>query len=155
MSSATALRPALQQPVYVLRPYPRRIREQVFAVLHQAGRAVASTDTVPRGTSDDDVLNWLSLRSLPRALLVPFHAHRKADGSVVDGFSLIGRLRAELPRYRGVPIISPISALGRAAAELRFSREPAWADSGVLFIVEEELSDDTLPAKLRRHVSGS
>lgn len=142
----------LQRRAYILRPYFERIRERMVDALSRIDVAVGASDTIAAGISDDEVLSWLRARPTPTALVVPFHAHRTPDKQLVHGLDLIVRIQDELPAFQRVPIVSPISNLGLAAASLMLSR---YADTerflSVLFLHEDELEDRDLPLRIREH----
>lgn len=64
--------------VTVVRPYGPSIRGRVFALLERAGLVIREADVIPKGTSDESVIERLG-RKVPEILLIPFHAHR--DGA--------------------------------------------------------------------------
>lgn len=134
--------------VFALRPYWRTIRSQVERALGRIGYRIV--DEVAPRTPDDAVLAWLRRRAAPDALLIPFHAHRDQGGELVDGFSLLRRIRRELADYSTLPVVAPVSDLGLAAAQLIASREsPERRLRGVLMLTQEDLAGDVVPA-LRR-----
>ena len=110
--------------VCVVRPYSRRIRERVFEVLGRAGLDMASAEIIPPRTGDDRCLAQLRGGEW-NALLIPFHAHRDSLGSLINGASLVARLRTEVPRLRHVPILMPVSQLGMSSLTLMLARSGA------------------------------
>lgn len=139
-----------------VRPYGAHIRTRVFALLERAGVTVAERDVIPKGTSDDDVIQALRTRRA-RVLLVPFHAHRDEQGRNVNGIDIVLRIVSELPNFDRVPIIMPISASASAAANLRLEAEdsvaiPKSVRDRILVIDEADLDRPELLARLASHL---
>lgn len=139
--------------VYVLRPYSQRIRARVETALASVGLSIV--DDVPAGTPDERVLEWLRTRTAPDALLVPFHAHRDQRGELVHGFELVRRFRRELPFYESIPVISPVSDLGLAAAGLLAARDDQRALIENLLLLRESELDGDLSFILRNFLRSS
>lgn len=106
-----------------VRPYPGPFRAKVFALLAAAGVEVEAPAELGVGVSNEDAIRHLrGLR--PDLLLVPFHVVRKGDGDRTSGLELVERLRAEVPRFRDVPIIMPVSVFARLAFEAAWKARP-------------------------------
>ena len=124
--------------IAAVRPYPARIRSRVFETLERIGATVESA--VEPGVSDDSAMRTLAgVRA--DVLLIPFHAHRDANGDVVHGLTLIERLRTGDDLHSRTPILCPISNVGLAAAGLMTSRVEEDLLDRVLFIYEDELDE--------------
>jgi len=82
---------SVMRHVTVVRPYGRSIRQRVFALLERAGLVVQEADVIPKGTSDESVLERLRERP-PEILLIPFHAHRDEHGESLNGIAIAERL---------------------------------------------------------------
>ena len=138
-----------------IRPYGVHIRTRVFALLERAGVTVAERDVIPKGTSDDDVIQALRTRRA-RVLLAPFHAHRDDQGRNVNGIDIVLRVVSELPNFERVPIM-PVSSSASAAANLRLEAEGSAAiPKSVrdrLFVIDEaDLDEPKLLAHLTSHL---
>lgn len=106
--------------VTVVRPYGPSIRQRVFALLERSGLVVRDADVIPKGTSDESVIEKLRERP-PEILLIPFHAHRDERGEDVNGIAVAERLAAALPSLAGVPILMPASTVALPGARLKLS----------------------------------
>jgi len=146
------------QRVIVVRPYPARIRRKVFGILRSVGLSIVDADIIAAGTSDDEVMARLAREGPCAALLVPFHAHRDANGDLVNGLEVLRRLPGEAPRLVDTAVFCPISRMGRAAADLMLTRskESGGLDraelSKVLFLHEGDLDAPEIGDRVRRHV---
>ncbi len=144
--------------ICVLRPYRKRIRERVFALLGEAGFDMAGATVVAAGATDSAVVAALS-NVRPDALLVPFHAHRDTAGSLVNGLELLPKLMQAWAHLHGLPIYMPISAMGLGSAGLMLSRgENAGGLSDalrqrVLFMPEGELAAPTMRDRVLAHAA--
>jgi hypothetical protein len=139
-----------------IRPYGPNIRTRVFALLERAGVMVAERDVIPKGTSDDDVIEALRTRRA-RVLLAPFHAHRDDQGRNVNGVDTVLRVVSELPNFERVPIIMPVSSSALAAANLRLEAQgsgaiPKSVRDRIFVIDEAELDQPALLARLVGHL---
>ena len=83
-------------------------------------------------------------------LLIPFHAHRSHTGELLDGLTLIQRIRAEVPIHATTPILCPISNVGVAAAGLMKSRLGGPFLQRVLLIYEDDLGRPSLPGEITK-----
>ena len=134
--------------------------DKVFRVLTVAGLDMEQAEIITPGTTDERVL-WKLSKNPAEVFLIPFHAHRDTAGQLVNGLALVLRLDRELPELRRIPILMPISTMGMSAAEVMLSRGPEHGGltdevrGRILFIPEATLDDDTLPARVREHVSAS
>lgn len=106
--------------VTVVRPYGPSIRRRVFALLERAGLVVREADVIPKGTSDESVLERLRERP-PEILVIPFHAHRDERGEGLNGIAVAEHLAAALPSLARVPILMPASTVALPGARLKLS----------------------------------
>ena len=139
-----------------IRPYGAHIQTRVLALLERAGVMVAERDVIPKGTSDDDVIQALRTRRA-RVLLAPFHAHRDDQGRNVNGIDIVLRVANELPSFERVPIIMPVSSSASAAAKIRLEAEGSGAiPKSVrdrLFVIDEaDLDHPKLLSQLTSHL---
>jgi hypothetical protein len=143
----------LTLPTLAVRPYHERIRERVFLALQRAGCAISLSDVIRAGTSDDEAVTRV-LASSHRVLLVPFHAHKDAQGRPVDGVQFVTKLaaRAKAWRWRVLMPVSPYAAPAVSMAMSAAAPGSPLARGEVLFMPEAELDDPELPAKIRKHV---
>lgn len=139
--------------VLPLRPYTPRLRERVFHCIRISGLDILDKDLVPSGTSDEEIVSLLRQHSLA-PLLVPFNAHRTDEGGVLTGVDLIERIDRELPAWRQVPILMPVSMFGASAAILRLAQMPDEPRRRVLAFFEDDLDDPDLPMRIWFHVQG-
>lgn len=131
--------------VSALRPYSARIRSRVFAALAKLGAEV--TTAAEAGATNDEAVA-AARRAIADVLLIPFHAHRDHRGELVDGLSLISRIRAEVPEHAHTPIVCPISDVGLAAAGLMAARVDESAFAGVLLLHEDDIAKGDLAQRL-------
>jgi len=90
----------------VVRPYPRHIRERVFALLGELGFELGDGLVVEPGTPDAEAADWVRAQQLDLVLL-PLHTHEDRDGRSVDGLGVAALLGADFER-RGTPILMPV-----------------------------------------------
>ncbi len=142
--------------VTVVRPYGPSIRQRVFALLERCGLVVLEADVIPKGTSDERVLEKLRERP-PEILLIPFHAHRDQNGDGLNGIAIAERLAAALPSLARVPILMPASTVALPGARLRLSplgSHPLSDDlrARILLIDESALDQPETVAAILHHV---
>jgi len=106
----------------VVRPHGERVRERVLSLLGRAGIRTLGAEVLPAGTPDGRALAAIRARA-PLALLIPLHAHRTAEGELVNGIQLAERIDSELPAVASVPIFMPASAFGMSTLELAMARD--------------------------------
>ncbi len=142
--------------VLVARPYPTQLRARMFDVLRGIGLDMDSATIVPSGTSDEEAIATI-VKTAPEVLLVPFNAHRDADGGMLDGLTLCGRL-ARHPDAPAMPVIMPVSRM--AAANLRLSSSAGehaelYAEllrTRILVFEDEQLDEPDAPRRVRTHL---
>lgn len=137
--------------VIPLRPYTLRLRERVFHCIRSAGLDILDQALVPSGTSDEEIVALLRQHSVA-PLLIPFNAHRTDGGDVLTGAEMVERIDKDLPAWRQVPILMPISMFGASAAILRLAQMPDASRHRVLAFFEEDLNDPELPTRIRLHI---
>lgn len=145
--------------VTVVRPYGPSIRGRVFALLERAGLVIREADVIPKGTSDERVIERLG-KKVPEILLIPFHAHRDEHGEDVNGIAVAERLTAALPSLALVPILMPASTVALPAARLKLSplgHHPLSDDlrARILLLDESALDREETVAAILRHVHGT
>lgn len=90
----------------VVRPYPRNIRERVFAFLDEMGFELGEGMVVEPGTPDAEAAAWVEARKLD-LLLLPLHSHDDRNGDPVDGLGVAALLGDDFARL-GIPILMPV-----------------------------------------------
>lgn len=105
--------------VVVVRPYPTRLRDQMWDVLRGVGLAMDEAEIIPSGTTDQDAVAQVHALD-PDILLVPFNAHRGPDGERVDGLSFCRRLAQATEGFR-TPVVMPVSRMAMANLRLQSS----------------------------------
>lgn len=150
------MREAARRDVTVVRPYGDAVRVRVFALLERAGLRIRDENVIPPRTSDEEVIERLRGRR-PEVMLIPFHAHRDADGAVVNGIDLVDKLMRELPELVGTPVLMPVSLVGLAGARLRLSATattplPEEVRASVLLLDESRLGEEGLAEVVTEHV---
>lgn len=143
----------------VVRPYLARVRTRVFALLRSAGLDPADALRVEMGPPDDEAIAAI-IEADPDVLLVPFHAHRDAEGNRLDGLTLCGRLH-ETAGASLAPVLMPITPMASASLRLmagsgeRAALFTELLERRILVLPEDEVDEhETIPqvmAFLRRH----
>jgi hypothetical protein len=134
----------------IVRPYLPAIRARISASLARIGYDVTNAIVVPRGTPDDEAISLLGALSAPRALLMPFNAHKDGGGRVSDGLTLMLRIRSELSAFASTHVVMPLSVVGTAGYMLRKSELGVDRLSNHALVQEAELDDGPrLDARLR------
>jgi len=145
--------------VLIVRPYPTRMRTRVFTLLHSAMLDMNSGRQIPAGTSDADAIEGI-METKPDVLLVPFHAHRDAQGQRLDGLTLCGKLYGILGASP-IPVLMPVTPMAGASLRL-MTHTGKHADlyrdlleRHILLVPDGEVDEhETIPrvvAHLRRH----
>ncbi|MCX4242847.1 PleD family two-component system response regulator [Paraliomyxa miuraensis] len=139
-----------------VRPYWSRIRTRMVAMMDRAGLYVDEDLKVENGTPDEDAIQQI-LDTDPDVLLVPFNAHRDAEGKPLDGLTLCRRL-SETTGARPLPVLMPVSSMGAAILRLMSTtgvHAAAYADllaDRILVLEEDTLDDPEVPARVVAHV---
>lgn len=140
-----------------VRPYRRGIRDKVFELLERVGCFIREEDVIVAGTSDEDAVRRV-VSAMPRILLVPFHAHRDAEGRMLDGMSFLRALADASGADFRWRVVMPVS--GQGAASLALTRsgstmllEPE-VESAILTLEESQLADPATESRLERFLRG-
>ena len=99
-----------------VRPYPGQLRQKVFRLLASVEVAVEAPPELGGSAGNDDIVRVLA-EQRPELLLIPFHVVRNGGGERTTGLELLARLRQEVPRFRAIPVIMPVSLYARLAFE--------------------------------------
>jgi hypothetical protein len=134
-----------------VRPYPGPLRARVFALLGSAGVAVEAPPALGDGASNEEVIRHLREVS-PGLLLIPFHVVRNGGGERTSGLDLLARLREEIPRFRDVPVLMPVSIFARVAFEGVWRARPF---DHVLPILEDAIDEDATRQALERFLAAT
>lgn len=140
-----------------VRPYRRAVRDKVFDLLERVACFVRDEDVIPAGTSDAHAVARV-LAARERVLVVPFHAHRDANGQMLDGMSFVRALAdASQHRFRW-QIIMPVTGQGAAGLELARSGSTQLLDPEVerslLTLDGAALENPATEARLERFLRG-
>ncbi len=142
--------------IVVVRPYRARMRSRVFAALEQAGLKMDGATEIPQGTPDDETRERI-VQADPDVLLVPFHAHRDAQGNRLDGLTLC-RLLHETATAPSAPVLMPVTRMAMASLRLMSVSGPHAAlhrtllDGKILTLADDEVDLAPTPARIMAHL---
>lgn len=136
----------------IVRPYPGQLGKTVERFVAGLDLTPALGVPPPIGTSDEHTARWLS-RTVAQLLVVPFHFHRGADQSRLDG---IGALLALAPSFdvTGRVLFMPVRSFSWTTSfqpryDLLKSERPQLAEH--LIVAEEsELESPALYVRVKR-----
>ncbi len=136
----------------VVRPYPSQIRKRVFSFLQSMSFELGPGLELATGTPDDVAARWLEAVVVDM-LLLPFHVHRDANGSVVDGVGVALRIPKHFVE-RNTMILMPVSAFSLSSTFPRRFEELQKARPGVhrqvILMPESEIGAERIRTLIRR-----
>jgi len=141
----------MRRRAVAVRPYPGPLRQKVFGLLASAGVDVEAPAGLGDGASNEGAIRHLQGLQ-PDLLLVPFHVVRNGDGDRTSGLELLARLREEVPRYREVPVIMPVSVFARLAFEGAWKARPL---GHVLPLLEDAIDEAVTRRALDRFLTAT
>lgn len=136
----------------IVRPYPGELGKAVETLVGALGLTPALGLAPPPGTADEQTARWIS-RAVAQLLVVPFHFHRGAQQSHLDG---IGALLALPPSFdfTGRVLFMPVRSFSWTTTfqpryELLKSERPLLGEH-LIVAREEELESSALHLRLSR-----
>jgi len=135
--------------LYVIRPYPTKIRTIIFSALQSVGAQFKEEWIAQPESPDIQILRQLS-NIKPQALLCPFNPHKDKNGLEVHGISILEKMHDE--HLINLPVFMPVTSLGKARCINLFKQAIIPNKERILFIDQTRYEGEGLLEYMVQHL---